>query len=349
MRPAALRSDSRAADLLPVAPLVRVPDPRSPVEDPARLAALRQTQLLDALPSAAFDRLTRMTVRVLGVPTALISLVDRDRQFLLSAHGLAQPWADRRQTPLTHTFCRTVVERGMPLAIADARNVAALDAEPAIHALNVIAYAGMPLRTREGHVLGTLCTIGSAPRAWTPDDLQLLEDLAATVMAEIELRHLTRELVTNVRTDPVTGLGNRREWEEAATRLIADAALRDQPLVLALLDLDRFRRFNERHGNHAGDALLRETALAWQAQLRDADHLVRLGGVQFALLLPATSIDPAFDLVEALRDRLTSGMTCVAGVALLRAGETAAELLARADVALHRARRSGRNASALAS
>lgn len=319
------------------------------LSDPARLDALEASGLLGALPSESFDRLTRLATRLLGVPVALISLVDTDRQFFLSSHGLEGEYAERRETPLTHSFCQHVVNRQGPLVVEDARNVAMLEDNRAIEELNVVAYAGMPLTTPDGFTLGSLCAIDSKPRTWSQDDLDALSDLSATVMAEIELRHLTRRLDTEIRLDALTGLGNRRMWEDEGPREIARARRFDQPLVLALLDLDRFKRFNDRHGNAAGDELLRETAATWGAGLRDIDILIRLGGEEFALLMPGTGLDPAFDVVERLRGTLTSGITCSAGLAMLRDGETAGDLLGRADAALFRAKRSGRNASALAS
>src|SRR3954454_8796989 len=91
------------------------------VADPARLAALRAPALLDSQPEEAFDRLTRLATRALGVPVALVSLVGPDRQFFKSQTGLAEPWASARQTPLTHSFCQHVVATGEPLVVSDAR------------------------------------------------------------------------------------------------------------------------------------------------------------------------------------------------------------------------------------
>ena len=77
--------------------------------DPARLAQLSRLRLLDTPPEEPFDRLTRLAARTLGAPVALVSLVDDRRQFFKSAHGLPEPWASQRETPLTHSFCQHVV------------------------------------------------------------------------------------------------------------------------------------------------------------------------------------------------------------------------------------------------
>lgn len=158
------------------------------LEDPARLAALRRTSLLDSAAEAAFDRLTRLAARVLNAPVALVSLVDRDRQFFKSCIGLPEPVATARQTPLSHSFCKHAVLSGKPLIINDAREHPLVKDNPAIHEIGVAAYAGIPLITADGYVLGVFCAIDTKPRQWTEDDVASLTDLAASVMSEITLR-----------------------------------------------------------------------------------------------------------------------------------------------------------------
>ncbi|WP_164018157.1 GAF domain-containing sensor histidine kinase [Pyxidicoccus trucidator] len=158
-----------------------------------RMEALRRTALLDTPSEEAFDRLARLTTRTLHVPVSLVTLVDRDRQFFKSCVGLPPPWCDVRQTPLTYSFCIHVVATGQPLVINDAREHPVLKENLAVDQLNVVAYAGYPLKTPSGEILGTLCAIDTKPRDWKDEELGILKDLAASVMTEIELR-ATREL-----------------------------------------------------------------------------------------------------------------------------------------------------------
>jgi PAS domain S-box-containing protein len=160
---------------------------------PERLAAVRRTALLDTPPEEAFDRLTRMAARLLGAPVAFIALVTEDRQFFKSATGLPEPWATRRDTPLTYSFCRHVVEAREPLVVEDARRHPLLRANPAVRELGWIAYAGVPLITRQGHVVGTLSVVDPMPRLWSEREVALLQDLAASAVTEIELRSLRAE------------------------------------------------------------------------------------------------------------------------------------------------------------
>ena len=168
------------------------PEPTAP--DSERLLALLRTGLLDTPPEPAFDRLTALARRLLGVPVSLVSLVDERRQFFKSQTGLPEDLACARETPLSHSFCKHVVGGRSPLVVDDARTHPVLKDNPAVRDLNVIAYAGVPLVTPDGHVLGALCAIDGRPRAWVAEDIATLTDLAAAVMAEVELRAQAKAL-----------------------------------------------------------------------------------------------------------------------------------------------------------
>jgi PAS domain S-box-containing protein len=155
---------------------------------PGRTAALRRSGLLDSPPEESFDRLARLVCRLLNAPIALITLVDAERQFFKSCVGLPEPWAARRETPLSHSFCRHTVETGAPLIIDDARGHALVRDNPAIEEMGVVAYAGIPLVDPEGEVLGSFCVIDHQPRHWTDEQVAVLTDLAASVQTEIRLR-----------------------------------------------------------------------------------------------------------------------------------------------------------------
>jgi GAF domain-containing protein len=158
-----------------------------------RLAALQRLGVLDTPAEASFDRLTRMACRLLRAPIGLVSLVDRDRQFFKSCVGLPEPIASERQTPISHSFCKHVVESGKPLVVEDARANPLVQKNPAIELMGISAYAGIPLTTSDGHVIGSFCVIDSRPRTWTYEDVETLQDLATCVMHEVEGRKLLRD------------------------------------------------------------------------------------------------------------------------------------------------------------
>ncbi|HZN54578.1 MAG TPA: sigma 54-interacting transcriptional regulator [Candidatus Polarisedimenticolaceae bacterium] len=170
------------------------------LQDEARLDALRRTSLLDSPPEEAFDRLTRMATTVLRVPVAVVSLVDRDRQFYKSHCGLGEPLATWRQNPLTYSFCKFAVGLREPFVVPDARRDPRVAHYPTIVELGVAAYAGIPLMSADGHALGTFSVVDSEPRDWTEHDLGVLRVLATCTMSEIELRCLASSLQGLVET-----------------------------------------------------------------------------------------------------------------------------------------------------
>jgi hypothetical protein len=157
------------------------------VQDPKRLRALRDTGLLDSAPEPGFDRHVRLAAELLNAPVALVTLIDEDRQFLKSCLGVPEPHASERETPLSHSFCQHAVAQREPLIVPDAREHPVLKHNPAVEEMGSIAYAGIPLIDGGGHALGTLCVLDSRPRQWSKHQVELLSDLAASVVSEIAL------------------------------------------------------------------------------------------------------------------------------------------------------------------
>jgi diguanylate cyclase (GGDEF)-like protein/PAS domain S-box-containing protein len=166
--------------------------------------------------------------------------------------------------------------------------------------------------------------------------------LAAEVGAALERRRLLDRLRDLARTDPLTGLANRRMWDERLETELARAARTRRPLCVAALDLDHFKGYNDRHGHAAGDGLLRATTTAWHGVLRAADLLARLGGDEFAVLLPDCDPDSGRAIVERLQLATHAEIGCSAGLAQWSVGEPAATLMERADAALYGAKAAGR-------
>jgi PAS domain S-box-containing protein len=158
------------------------------LRDSARLNALRSTVLMDSPAEESFDRLTRLAARFLSVPVALVTLVDDERQFFKSCVGLPAAVVEQRSTPLSHSFCQYPVATGEPLIVRDAREDPVLRDNGALRDLSVIAYAGFPLVTSDGHPIGSFCVIDHKPRDWTAEEIDTLRDLTGAAITEIELR-----------------------------------------------------------------------------------------------------------------------------------------------------------------
>jgi PAS domain S-box-containing protein len=155
--------------------------------DPGRLAALRQTNLLDTPAEEAFDRLVRQAAGVLEVPVALVSLIDEDRQVFKAFVGLPEPWASARQLALSQSLCQHLLVTRQPLVIPDTRRDPLARDNEFILALGVAAYLGIPLIV-SGQVLGSLCVADRQRRDWTAEQVAALTELAGLVMTEIQLR-----------------------------------------------------------------------------------------------------------------------------------------------------------------
>ncbi|HZA95643.1 MAG TPA: diguanylate cyclase [Burkholderiaceae bacterium] len=205
-------------------------------------------------------------------------------------------------------------------------------------------------------------TVAAARRA---DDLNLVARYALIAFSAVTLalgvlsilltlrrfrenRSLLGDMQQLVHEDALTGAINRRGLEDAMPVEFSRAQRSEQPLTLVMLDLDHFKRYNDRRGHPAGDALLRGAAQAWRKQLRPTDMLVRYGGEEFTLVLPRTDADEAAHLVDRLRALVPDRQTFSAGIATWDGSETATEVLQRADQALLQAKKAGRNRTMVA-
>jgi diguanylate cyclase (GGDEF)-like protein len=172
-----------------------------------------------------------------------------------------------------------------------------------------------------------------------------LADSTAVALEKVQTETALDHARVLSETDPLTGLANRRAWDQA----LADAvAVPGGPLCVVLLDLDHFKGFNDEHGHPAGDRLLREVAAAWREAVRDGDFLARIGGDEFAAILPACHLDQAHQVAERMRQAVPLGGSASIGLAGWNGGEDAAALIARADRALYDAKAGARDRVVLA-
>lgn len=337
--------------------------------DPQRLSAVLDTGLLDTVPEEGFDRLTRLAAKLTGAPVTFIALVDAGRDFYKSTFGVDEPLRSARELN-GRTFCHHALVSQEALILEDVAKLPVFRDVPTAASLGVRAYAGIPLKTEEGQVLGSFCAVDFKPKQWSEQDVEVLVELAHAAMREIRLRKalqgveaLNQQLLAQVQrvdelnrvlgelatTDALTGLNNRRAFDHSLQLEMAIVERRNIPLSLLMLDVDRFKRINDTFGHEAGDKVLVAIAQILNGCARVVDVVARVGGEEFAVILPNTDADGALEVAERMRTAVAQAnwlahpATISIGVATLEIKETASRLCSRADAALYDAKASGRN------
>jgi diguanylate cyclase (GGDEF)-like protein len=230
------------------------------------------------------------------------------------------------------------------LAWQSATAVGIVGLGPAVIAVGLYAAHFFDLPAARVHaaalvLLTTAGAVAARPDGFAVAWATVMVSTVALTEAQGRLAHGLRTAAT---TDPLTGVANRRAWEDEAARHLARATRTGEPLSFALLDLDHFKEVNDREGHGAGDALLRDLTAGWSARLRQADLLGRYGGDEFVLCLPATDPAGAREILQQLD--ATNAFTWSVGVAAAQPGDTLTTVLARADADLYLHKRSGRTA-----
>ncbi|MGB3098692.1 MAG: sensor domain-containing diguanylate cyclase [Solirubrobacterales bacterium] len=170
---------------------------------------------------------------------------------------------------------------------------------------------------------------------------RLLEVVSIEAAVALDRGMAFGRLISMAATDPLTGLPNRRTWEDALRREMARAAREGTPLAVSMIDLDGFKAFNDSHGHPAGDRVLRLVADLWRPIIRATDSLGRLGGDEFAIVSPNCDPQRAVDLLDRLRDVPNAPMAFCSGVVVWDGNEDRSALIARADRALYEAKAAG--------
>jgi diguanylate cyclase (GGDEF)-like protein len=237
--------------------------------------------------------------------------------------------------PDEHGKHSTTASTGVPNARASAAGVQISDGTGTVHCENL----GL-----DGRHVGLLAVgWNDQGRRLSDRTATLLEMVAAEAAVAIDRVNLLSRLEELSRHDELTGLVNRRVFNEELERELLTASRHDRPLCVVMLDIDHFKTYNDTRGHQAGDRLLASAAAAWRAELRATDVIARYGGEEFVVILPECDLNAAVAIADRLREVLPGDVTCCAGVATLKRFDTATRLVGRADEALYRAKASGRD------
>ncbi len=315
----------------------------SGAEESARLSALRSYCVLETGREARFDDLTCLASTICETPVSLVSLVDTNRLFFKSAHGV-----DLREVPYPDFFCGHAIRQRDLFVVPDANEDARFAKHPlVVDSPRVRFYAGAPLITPQDYRLGTLCVIDFVPRQLQPKQLDILRILGRQVMCQLELN-------LQAMRDPLTGLYNRRQLEESLHREVLRARRLGGTVGVMAIDVDHFKRVNDTLGHEVGDRALRGIAEELASCVREEDIACRAGGEEFVIILPGTGRTALRARAEAVRRTIERAqipagegvlkLTVSIGLASFPAyGDTGQAVLRAADVALYKAKGAGRN------
>lgn len=340
--------------------------PPVPADEAQRLEALDRLSLLDTPLEERFDRITRMVCLALDVPMSAFSLIDETRQWQKSNQGLPG-----YVLPRNESFCAHAILKNEVMLVPDTSHDIRFKDHPMVTSgLKVGFYAGVPIKSPDGFNIGTLCAVDTKPRELTEDQLRVLRDLAGMVETEFRVStlettnsRLARELEASRRQamiDPLTHIWNRAGLMEILRKEWAQATRLDEPVVVAMVDLDHFKKVNDVYGHPAGDLVLQSVARRITSVLRVEDTVGRMGGEEFLVVLPRCRGEEMFQvldrmrkLVEALPVATEKGdisftLSCGAILARPSRGMSIEQAIERADEALYTAKQNGRNRIELA-
>ena len=246
----------------------------TPLDEDGRVDAVHRSGVLGAGAQAALDDLVRLAARLCETSSAEINLVESQELRFLAARGLGTPGATVSREL---TFCTwTIAEPDRPLVVSDALEDPRFSSNPFVLDGTIRYYAGFPLIV-ESHAIGTMCVHDPEPARLDDEKLETLRVLARAAQSHISLLRDLDDLNTLARTDALTGCANRRAFNEALERDLHRTARDGSPLSVAMVDMDRFKSYNDELGHQAGDLLLQQTAFAWRHALRAGDSSA--GGV----------------------------------------------------------------------
>jgi len=330
-----------------------------PADEATRQQALDELELLDTPAELYLDTLVRLARDLFQVDSALISLIDHDRQWFKARIGLSAA-----QTSRDVSFCGHAVAAGELLVVEDTLQSTCFSDNPLVSGAPFIRfYAGQPLFSANGQAIGTLCLLHSAPRTLSLQERAHMQDLATLAEGYLYLRSLSQQ-TQNLRQavsreqrkaliDPLTQLWNRAGLAQFFSS--EESKARDQGKQLAVIycDLDHFKEVNDQFGHAAGDQVLWQSARRMSGALRPDDLLVRQGGEEFVALVSVH--DEAELQLIAERVRLAISATAMnigsqsynistsIGTAIAGPEDSQNSLLERADNALYLAKQQGRN------
>jgi diguanylate cyclase (GGDEF)-like protein len=330
---------------------------------------LQRYRILNGSDVYVADQIVRTAAQVFSVPMVVVSLNERYRNWYRSVYGVQTPVLERLLS-----FCAQANLSDLPFAVSDVRVDVHFASDPVVEGPpHVVFFAGAPLRDPDGKRFGSLCLVDSRPHEFSDEKLRLLESFAGIVSQDICVRSAARYAVRDLieaehdkcglfdmaMTDPLTKALNRRAFYRFAEREVMRAGRHGKPVSAMLFDIDHFKQVNDVHGHGVGDEVLTRLVECVTRSVRDEDLLGRLGGEEFAMVLPETEPLRAVILANRIRESVsemnfagkTGPFRITISIGISEPGFADLDILPaleRADSALYQAKRKGRNRVELA-
>lgn len=279
-------------------------------------------------------------------PVAMVTRVDDTELNFIAKVGVSASSVARKDS-----FCVYAMEDpATVIVVPDARLDHRFSANPMVLAESGYRfYAGSPLISLTGEVIGTICVFDYVPKQLNQSQISSLQALSRQVIAMLELKQMSEQLHTISMTDALTGINNRRAFDQKFEAEFARWQRTGQCFVLALIDIDHFKSFNDSFGHAEGDQALSQVARLFQQHCRNYDFFARYGGEEFVLILPGTDSASAYKTLEKLRLIVANHhwslrqLTVSIGVASADLFNDKHKLLEAADKMLYQAKALGRN------
>jgi diguanylate cyclase (GGDEF)-like protein len=313
-----------------------------------------------------FERITRLAQRVLSVPVAAVTLLNRKKQWFKSVCG----W-EISELPVKDSLCAVVASEDRLCIVPDLKSDSRFADHPLVTGQPAFRfYASYPLHDTWGLFVGTFCVFDHKPRQFSSADTESLDDLGQMTQRELVADLLTdaqSELISKLGTarrqamfDPLTRVWNRRGAMALLKSALIKGKEQNKDVGICLLDLDNFKFINDSYGHQTGDLVLRSIAATLVSSLRPEDVVCRYGGDEFLLILPGADEAQAATIAERARRAIAETpihtrdkdfpVSISLGYAALGRGHdvTIEEIIARVDEALLTCKREGRNRVRLA-
>jgi diguanylate cyclase (GGDEF)-like protein len=284
---------------------------------------------LDAVLAAVVQEASRLT----GADAAVVEIPDGDELVYRAASGTAEAFVGLR-LPNATAISGLALRTGETLVCDDSETDERVDLE-ACRRVGARSLVVVPLR-HDAQTSGVLKAYRASTNAFRPEHVRILTLLADMIGSALARAELLEKLHRLALTDELTGLANRRSWNDHLEHALARARRSGAPLSLVVLDLNGFKQVNDEQGHAAGDRLLRTVSACWSSVLRDSDILGRIGGDEFAVILDQADASVAARIAERLAASLPAGaVTAASGTATWNRREDAEGLLSRADSAMY--------------